>query len=303
MARAYINQEYKVIVETGIDLTSETDNTKMVITKPDGTQLADKTAVIESPATGGLLSYTFPINELSTTGDWQAQGKLDTQKALGVPFVFSVFPLLQTAGIPLVEEIRAFLEGYCATETKLSSNWIDQRRDAIVDWIEKRIGLVIGTTQTYTEYISGTGSNLIWTSRRPIVSLDSIRYVEGPQDNNFFLSLSAIEVDTAQGMLKALYDVSETIHWIFPRGNRNILITYTAGLTVDAEIREAILCLVSEKILTHMANQNGGGATISTGGYTRNYGARGKFTDMRNDLARMGISYLRPYFTSVGANG
>jgi hypothetical protein len=38
---------------------------------------------------------------------------------------------------------------------------------------------------------------------------------------------------------------------------------------------------------------------MSSGGYNRNYGARGKYTNIRNELARWGINLATKYMSGV----
>ncbi len=42
----------------------------IVFTKPDGTTLA-KTGVVETPATGGIVSYTWAVGDIDQAGTWK----------------------------------------------------------------------------------------------------------------------------------------------------------------------------------------------------------------------------------------
>ena len=72
----------------------------------------------------------------------------------------------------------------------------------------------------------------------------------------------------------------------------------TGFSSIPPDVYEAIMYLTAEAALGHIGSRTGGGS-ISVQGYGRSFGSRGKYTDIRNDLARQGISLLRHYMTGV----
>jgi hypothetical protein len=293
----YQNQEFELVMNTGIDLTAEAGNVQLLIRKPDGTESSVSPAIL-APETDGLLQYNFAAGELDQSGDWNIRTYLVDQQTPGRSYVLSVLNLFEKAGYPSALEIRSYLEGYCVLEAKISNSWIAARRDMVVKWLEFKTGIPIGRTQQFTEYLSGTGGSILQLSRKPVDSLDSIEYVLAPYI--YAPNLSSVVLVGDEGMLKAQDNFEDARFPMFPKGTYNVKVTYTCGSTViPDELYEAILALTSEKVLTALANQHGGGSTISTGGYTRNYGNRGKYTDARNELARWGVSLANKFMSGV----
>ena len=134
--------------------------------------------------------------------------------------------------------------------------------------------------------------------KRPIVELLDIRYVLG--GNNFtILNLAMIEVVSAEGILKSKTNYDEAFLLpLFAKGDYNIKCTYTYGYdTTPPEVYEAMIYLTAEKALGHLAGRTGGGSPGSA--VPKSFGNRGMFTEVRNDLARQGLSILRKYMTAV----
>lgn len=200
--------------------------------------------------------------------------------------------------MPTVAELREYLDGYCITENKISDKTVERIRDRITSWVESVTRLSITAEKQYTEYISGNGDSIIILKRKPIVSVDEITYVDAP--TVYSPDVSSLEVDTETAIIKAKDNFYEHRYGTFPKGEKNIKITYTAGFSeMPCNIREAICALTAEKILSHLAGKSGGGSSISMNGYSRNYGERGKYTQVRIDLYRWGLSNLRDYMTGV----
>lgn len=199
--------------------------------------------------------------------------------------------------LPTAIEVKDFLQGYGITSDVITDRWIDNR---ISNFIVPKIKEI--TRQNFdgivqvTEPYNGNGTNLIVLNRRPIVSLVSIRYV----NSTGYVSTNYIEVLQNQGMLRAKGNVNldNTVPY-FPRGNKNILVTYTYGYAdYPADIKEAIIYLVSEKILSQIANRTGGGS-IGAQGFNRNFGERGKYDNARTEFSRDALSIIKRYCTGV----
>jgi len=204
--------------------------------------------------------------------------------------------------MPTAKEVFALLETY-NVEAQLSEAWVDDKMTGmVIPWVEKKTKLSLsGVGGPVTEYYSGTGSSILVLRRRPIVALLSISYTNVPSDQ-FFISPLAIQVIADEGILKAKANFNEANYTpIFARGERNLRIQYTYGFDeVPADVFHAVKCLTAEKVLGHIASRTGGGG-LSVQSFSRQYGSRGKFTDIRNELARDGIAALRDYLTGVTA--
>lgn len=201
-------------------------------------------------------------------------------------------------GMPTALEIKDYLEGFCGPESGVSNSWIERERDSVVRWVEARIRQRLSGVKEYEEYVSGTGSPIIVLSRKDIVSVVSIKYVGAAED--FEPRKNAVEVVSGEGILRARDSYRENRYPLFPRGKYNIRVKYLAGYeSIPEDIADAIIKLTCERLLGYLAGRDGGGMSITVDGFSRNYGSRGKFTEIRNDLARMGLALIKPYMTGV----
>lgn len=206
--------------------------------------------------------------------------------------------------LPTAKDVFDLLENY-NVEVQISEAWINSKMAGmVVPWVEKKTKLSLtGEGGPVTEYYSGTGESILVLRRRPIIALISISYTNVPADQ-FYISPLAIQVIAAEGILKAKTNFNEANYSpIFARGRRNLRISYTYGLdNLDnyVDIKHAVVCLTAEKVLGHIASRTGGG-NVSVQAFSRQYGDRGKFSSIRNDLARDAISLLREYLTGVTA--
>jgi hypothetical protein len=182
----------------------------------------------------------------------------------------------------------------------LTTEWIQNRLDRfVVPFVEQVTRQSFSGREQITEYYSGNGKNYLLLNRKPIVSLDEIRYVLG--GSNFtILNLQNIEVILAEGLLKAKRNYEEAYYLpVFAKGDYNLKVTYTYGYTSCPDsVKEAIIYLASEQLLGFIGARTGGGS-ISAQAYSRNFGPRGKYQDIRNDLSRQAYSLLHPYMTGV----
>lgn len=202
--------------------------------------------------------------------------------------------------IPTAEEIREFLEGYNVTHTILKDSWINLRiTKSIVPFVENVIERKVNSIDQHEEYVSGTGKDIVILSKKPIIDLISIEYVYG-ENYESSIGLAGVEVLKNEGMLKAIANWSEGGYdSVFRKGNKNIKVVYTVGFSdVPDDIHEAIIYLSCEQILGFIGARTGGGS-LTVQGFSRNFGDRGKYQDIRNDLKRQGMSLLRKYMTGV----
>jgi hypothetical protein len=139
-------------------------------------------------------------------------------------------------------------------------------------------------------------------NRKPIISLDALSYTN-VMSNQYVINLFAIQVISEEGILKVRTNFNEST-WIpiFAKGMNNLRIKYTYGYTsMPVDIFEAVKFMVCEKILGLIEGRTGGGS-LSVESFSRDYGARGKYTHIRNDFARQAYAIIRNYITSnVGA--
>ncbi len=203
--------------------------------------------------------------------------------------------------MPTAKEVFALLEGY-NVQVQLSEEWVDDKMTGmVIPWVEKKTKLTFDGISTVTEYYSGTGNSILILRRRPIVALLEISYTNIPSDQ-FFISPLAIQVIADEGILKARANFNEANYTpIFARGERNLRIKYTYGSDeVPTDVFHAVKCLTAAKVLGHIASRTGGG-NLSVQAFSRQYGSRGKFSNIRDELARDGLALLREYFTGVTA--
>lgn len=205
--------------------------------------------------------------------------------------------------LPTGNDILTFLEGYGITSTILTTTWIEKRRDNfVVPYVERITRQSFSSIATVTEYYSGNGKNILILNRKPVVAVTEIRYVLG-SNNISILNLGNIEVVQSEGILKAKRNYEESFYLpVFAKGDYNIKVTYTYGYaTCPADVSEAVTYFCAEQALGFIGARTGGGS-LSTQGYSRNFGDRGKYTDIRNDLSRQAYALLAPYMTSTIGN-
>ena len=202
---------------------------------------------------------------------------------------------------PTAVEVYEVLEGYGVDTSVLSEKWIDNRRDNfVVPWVERKTRQSFSGTVQTVEYYSGRGSSVLTLDRKPIVSIDDVRLVH-TGGGNFLIDVTTLVLIASEGIIKVRrnFEESTLVDPIFPRGRRNIQVTYTYGFAdFPAPIKEAVAYLTAEAALGNIAARTGGG-DLSTINYNRSFGDRGKYTKIRADLARWGHSLLSEYWTVV----
>jgi hypothetical protein len=203
---------------------------------------------------------------------------------------------------PSAADVRTLLTGYCIDANTVPDAFIEARRDnMIIPTIENIIRRSISGVQSVTEYCSGNGTNVCYLSRRGIVTLVEVKYVLGG-DNQRVLNLANIELLADEGILKAKRNAVETwIMPVFPKGDKNLKITYTVGYAIadiPTDIVEAITLMTADVILSFIEGRSGGG-DIGIQGYNKSYGPRGKYSYIRAELWKMSQHILRRYSTGV----
>ena len=207
------------------------------------------------------------------------------------------------ADTPTSDDVRDLLEGYCIDSNIVSDTWIENIRDNfVIKFLEGKYGFSLTTAGNLVEYYSGRGTNILTLNKRPVNSLVKIEYVVSG-DSSQEIDLNAYQLIAEEGVIKAIKAVSYLSSSFagFPKGNKNIKVTYNAGYDSDdlpVGLATGILYLTTEKTLDFLADRCGGGNTSSSG-YSKDHGPRGKYTNIRDMLARMGWSLVNDYFTSV----
>lgn len=192
-------------------------------------------------------------------------------------------------------DVRLHLESFGITEAQMSDAWIDKTRDTfVIPYIEKVIhrSLTSAEPAEHTEIIDSYGDNMIVLRRRPILAdpKPTIRYIY-PADYaevSESFGLGVAEVLESEGSLRLFHQ---------PKGDYNLKVTYSVPTAVgDVTLERVITLFLSEKVLGAIASRTGGGQ-LSTSGYSRNFGERGKYTEYRDELTREAISLLQPYMS------
>lgn len=202
--------------------------------------------------------------------------------------------------LPTATDVRDFLEGYEISTTVLTDPWIERKlTNVIIPFVERLIGRSAEGSESVVEYLSGNGKSILLLSRKDVVSLTSLEYVTGG-DFDTTIGLSGVRLIPNQGMIKSVSNITEGGYsTLFAKGIKNIKVTYTVGsTTIENDLKEAIIMLCAESILGFVGARTGGGS-ITVQGFSRNFGNRGKYQDIRNDLKREARAILKKYMTGV----
>lgn len=300
MAAVYKNQQYKIIFETGVDLTGVT-TPELEILDPAGNLSQDTMTVDDT--TSGTISYEWSQGSLSTAGAWRvAPRNVDTGGVLAQPRVFHVIELFERSTVPTAQELYEFLEGYNIDSTDLSEAWVARQRDGfVIPWIQRKTGLSITGEVTEDEYYSGNGGDVLVLNRKPIKSLNDISILG--VSGEYQVSVSQVEVLKELGALRTVNNWAQdpALVSFWPRGTWNIKLNLTYGYAEDAipqDIRSAVLYLMVDTALAQLSARTGGGS-LTVENYSRDYGELGRWHDIRRDVTRWAISILSGYWTGV----
>lgn len=185
--------------------------------------------------------------------------------------------------------------------SEMTDEWIAKRRDGfVIPYIENAIGQSIAAESEIEEYYSGTGKSILILNRRPIISITNIIYTTIPTEIQTGNLLLSIELIKEEGILKSKINFNEgSFDPVFARGINNIKVKYKYGYAeTPIDICEVVTIMTAKKILIQIGSRTGGGS-ISQSSYSRNYGNRGKYTDVINEMDKEVYSILRKYSTSV----
>ena len=185
--------------------------------------------------------------------------------------------------------------------TEMTDHWISQRRDRrVIPHIERVTGQTITQVSTFEEYLSGNGGSILLLSRRPIIELVNLTYTNIPAETQTGNLLLSVELVREEGILKSKANFNEgSFDPVFPNGIYNIKARYTYGYTdCPDDLCEAITIMTAKRVLVQIGSRTGGGA-LSTEGYSRNFGDRGKYNDVLNLMDQDAYDLLRPYKSAV----
>jgi hypothetical protein len=203
-------------------------------------------------------------------------------------------------GFPAPSHVRALLEGYNIDASVVSDAWIQAViDDEIVPYVHEKCRQRFDAVETVTEYYDGTGSSILVLRRRPVTEVLNLSYTN-VDSNLYYLTPSAMVLIGSEGILKAKANFNESTYTpIFWKGQRNLRVTYKVGYAnCPADAAQAIKYFAAEATLGHVADQTGGGS-LSVQNYSRDYGSRGRYSNIRNSLARRGLALLRKYMTGA----
>ena len=204
---------------------------------------------------------------------------------------------------PTSSDVYLFLEGYGVTNSVITEGWINNRIDnLIIPWIQRKTRLSFISEETKIEYISGTGNNILQLSRAPINELVSLAYLRSADVVSNLVDAVEVDLETGTLIMKGLITEGKR-QGIFRKGNKNIKVSYKVGYDdfVDGDeivdVKEAVICMAAKQVLIFIGARTGGGS-LSTEGFSRNFGNRGKYTDIINQLDMNAYSILNNYFKS-----
>ena len=198
------------------------------------------------------------------------------------------------------ESVEAYLLEYGVSRSPVIIDSLILRNQRKITAITK---LSFDGKKQYEEFYDGSGKPELLLNRKPIVSLDKVQILTWPYPFYQFTS-NSILVDAPRGMLRIKNSVelyALYIQPVFPTGENNIIITYTAGFdTMPDDVQEALVMMVTSDALGMQAGIEGDKANLSVEGYSVGYGnPKGKYGNARIDLQLQARTLLNKYITSV----
>lgn len=198
-------------------------------------------------------------------------------------------------------EVYNKLTGYNINGNVVSPEFVDSvANDIILPIVESMTGFSAEKESAITEYYSGSGHAVIILNRKPIKSIESIIIVDYNEMINGTIPISNLEIESATGIVKIRSNINSLFYSVFPRGKNNVKISYTVGFaegSMPKDLKQAIILLTCKYILTHVGAKTGGGS-LSVDGYSRNFGAKGKWTDIKTEWDGMIFILLNKYLNS-----
>ncbi len=195
-------------------------------------------------------------------------------------------------------DVREYLEGFGVTTTVVSNAWVDNRINRfVVPTVERILRTKLGEIVEVLEYHSGNGTEMLLLNHGPIqelISLQFVQYTDYPDSYN----IANIEVIQSQGILRTKSSIANMTGYapLFVKGKNNIKVRYTYGHNpVPDDIKEALILLTCDATLGFLGSKTGGGSGFGVKELNRSFGNRGKWTELRNDMARQAKQILQSY--------
>jgi hypothetical protein len=203
--------------------------------------------------------------------------------------------------IPTATDVKAYLQDFCVTDSITDAKVDDYINLEVVPFVERKLGYAIDSEQELTEYFSGTGRTTLMLDKVGISEIVKVELVRGSPYVAAFLTES-FEL-LPEGILKLAYPIEGYVNAgnyisVFPKGTKNLKVTYKIDVSNDDRVCRAIVLLASEMVLNEIGNRTGGGS-ISIQGFSKNYGDRAKWTSFKKDLTRRAYSLLRSFLTGI----
>lgn len=195
-------------------------------------------------------------------------------------------------------DVRSYLKDY-GIDSTCADRWIENRiARRVIPMIEARTGLSLSGEKEVVEYHDGTGEpvlNLDTVNALELVRIDIIDY------RDFNLTIQ-YELNKEEGFIRAKFAREYVSFPVFPRGRKNVKVTLKVGYEADdipEDIQEAIVYLTAYDVLGYEAGIDGGGGSLSVVSWSRSFGARGKYTEIRADLWNNAHEIIRRYSSQV----
>lgn len=172
-------------------------------------------------------------------------------------------------------------------------------------YVKKITGFTFTGIQTINEVHDGSGTEELMLNYRPVNEVLAISWLSLP-NNILSIPVSAVEIMGQMGVLRvrAINLESYTLQApVWPKGRSNVKIQYTTGFAdYPADVKNAICLLASSAVLGYEAAFCGGGLSLSVVNYSKSWGPRGKYENIRNDFVLQARAILKAYQTAVVGN-
>lgn len=184
-------------------------------------------------------------------------------------------------------DVRAALEGYGVDASTLTDAWIDDELDNFAKpYLENLFNQPIGSEAQVTEYFSPPRGPLLLLNRKPVVSVDSMKYIDGA-------ALTSYITITTSGMVRLNTGC-------FTQGVKNLEVVLTVGLNpIPEAVKKAAIYLVAAAALSFIADRDGGATSLSVVSYSESYPAEGAYSNVLKNLIRKFKNLIKPYTTGV----
>jgi hypothetical protein len=259
---------------------------------------------------------TFSFSTITVAGTTATINIASTSGALAGMYVYVTYG--QNEGFHLITSVTATtivyedadavaqsVAGSCIVynvKTKAIQGMIDRQ----TAFIERQVNVSLSGVTEYTEWHDGSGTSELMLDRKNINALVSIQVITQP-NWQFSISSSGIDIIPGQGMLrcKAATDMEfQARPPLFPKGENNIKVTYTAGYaSMPADLQQALQLLTQADVLGDAAAQAGDAASINVVAWSRSWSnPRGQYGNIRNQWYSQAMHIIRNYGSGVVGN-